>query len=164
MENCITKLVEQKNKDLEKFFKSVKKTSKCWLWTGYMKNKYGGISYQGKQIGAHRCSWLLHRGEIPHKICVLHKCDNMKCVNPNHLFLGTHKDNSQDMLNKKRGKWHKGEDHKSHKLTNEIIKKIRTIYKPYSRQFGSRKLGRTYGISHTIVLSIIKKKKWKHIS
>ena len=81
----------------------------CWIWhkaynrTMYRcsKEKYG--SYKGKP--AHRVSWTLFKGEIPNKLWVLHKCDNPFCVNPDHLFLGTAKDNNQDKAQK--GRCHK---------------------------------------------------------
>mgnify|MGYP001598312210 CR=1 FL=1 len=81
----------------ERFFRHVDKTERCWLWNGYT-NAYGygtfGISHRSTL--AHRVSWNLHKGEIPSGICVLHFCDNPPCVNPDHLFLGTHKDNMHD--------------------------------------------------------------------
>lgn len=82
----------------------------CWEWnaakneTGYGKMS-SGIRGEGN-LKAHRASWIINRGPIPEGACVLHKCDNPGCVNPNHLFLGTKKDNSQDMIKKGRGKGH----------------------------------------------------------
>lgn len=81
--------------------------SGCWLWTGSTMGKmgYGAITEgQGSQVsvGAHRVSWKLHKGEIPIGLYVLHRCDVPACVNPNHLFLGTAKDNAQDAVAKNR--------------------------------------------------------------
>jgi len=80
--------------------------SGCWLWTDYLvSGKYGHLTVNYKTLAAHRVSYELHVGEIPEGLCVCHRCDVPFCVNPDHLFLGTHKDNTQDMLKKNRGRW-----------------------------------------------------------
>lgn len=66
------------------------------------KKGYGRVGYKGLVVYAHRLSWILTYGEIVNGLCVCHKCDNCKCINPDHLFLGTHKDNTQDMIRKGR--------------------------------------------------------------
>ena len=77
----------------------------CWLWMGSIDSKgYGGIKVDGKQMGAHRRSWVLANGPIPDRLHVLHKCDTPSCVNPSHLFLGTNYDNVQDMVRKGRAR------------------------------------------------------------
>lgn len=80
--------------------------SGCWIWLGAV-SKWGyGVVYPcgriGKQHRAHRLMYELHYGPIPKRLFVCHHCDNGLCVNPNHLFVGTHKDNMQDMVRKKR--------------------------------------------------------------
>ena len=77
--------------------------SGCWLWTGVCHYRgYGQMWAFSKLQYAHRLSWIFFRGEIPEGICVLHKCDIPCCVNPDHLFLGTHQDNMADKVCKKR--------------------------------------------------------------
>jgi hypothetical protein len=79
----------------------------CWIWLGAIKSYgYGSIKYRNKDMRANRVSWLAFKGEIPKGLCVLHHCDNPACVNPDHLFLGTLKDNMQDCI--KKGRRHHG--------------------------------------------------------
>ena len=109
--------------------------SGCWIWIGsVIPSGYGKIMKDGKQCSAHRISYELFVGKIPENLRVLHKCDVPSCVNPSHLFIGTAKDNSQDMVNKKR---HKavhlyGEKNGFSKLDNLAVKEIRTSKLSYS--------------------------------
>jgi hypothetical protein len=76
----------------------------CWLWTGgHNASGYGTTKIKANSYLAHRVSWTIHRGEIPEGLFVCHHCDNPPCVNPDHFFLGTKKDNTQDSIAK--GRW-----------------------------------------------------------
>lgn len=89
----------------ERLMKRVRQTETCWLWTGKKAgNGYGQFIHDGDFIGAHRAAWMVLRGPIPTGMYVLHRCDVPLCINPDHLFLGTHRDNMRDMTAKGRHK------------------------------------------------------------
>lgn len=96
----------------------------CWEWLGAVHEfGHGRVWHKGKDIGAHRASWMVHIGAIPTGMCVLHKCDNPPCINPQHLFLGTRGDNNTDRCRKGRNG--------NCKLTEEDIKEIRSMNGTY---------------------------------
>lgn len=134
---------------------------KCWIWTGLLYQQgYGQFTTrQITEHKAHRAVWLAVHGELSSTICVLHKCDNPSCVNPNHLFLGTHKDNSDDMIHKGRGC--RGINKKAAKLSEDEVREIRRIYAEQKPK--CRDLGKQFGVSHTTVISILHQRLWRHV-
>ena len=105
----------------ERFWKFVNKTDSCWEWTGSC-DRYGIILYNQRPAKAHRVSYIIHNGPIPKGKCVCHTCDNPKCVNPEHLFLGTQLQNMHDMYRKGRGR--KNTDKC---LTKKQVEKLRRL-------------------------------------
>jgi hypothetical protein len=120
----------------------------CWLWTGALtKGGYGKMGVDGVTTDAHRLSWELHRGDTGGHF-VLHRCDIRCCVNPDHLFLGTHADNMLDMVAKGRGT-------RSRLLTDADIVGIRQAV---ALGEVSRRVAERYGISAAYVCKIVKGK------
>lgn len=96
----------------------------CWLWLAYRDtNGYGWVAHNRRKTGAHRVAWELTNGPILDGQHVLHRCDNPGCVNPDHLFLGTHGDNMADMREKLRHPY--GSNCSWAKLTENDVRRIR---------------------------------------
>lgn len=136
--------------------------SGCWLWTGAASVKTAGYGYgqfyDGSEVvKAHRASWHIFIGPIPNRMFVCHRCDNRWCVNPEHLFLGTHADNMADMAAKKRSRVPRGEQHVRSVLTEGNVRDIRSKpYKPSS-------IAKEYGVSETLIRRICKGAMWGHV-
>lgn len=100
----------------------------CWLWTGHTTGKgYGAMAYGGKTHSVHRLM-VMHLGvDIPPKMYVCHKCDTPRCCNPKHLFVGTSKENHDDMVRKGRCNAPSGQNHWQAKYPPELIQQIRAL-------------------------------------
>ncbi len=135
--------------------------SGCWLWIGSARNVhpakrvYGEFVYRKKHFLAHRASWILHKGDIPVKINVLHRCDTTLCVNPVHLFLGTQADNVDDRVRKSRSAI--GERVGRAKLTKSKVLLIK------SEIDSLRNIASKYGIGQTQVWNIKNGQTWRHL-
>jgi hypothetical protein len=141
-----------------------KKEGGCWEWTG-CRNRcgYGLIGHvvKGKKkvLLAHRVAFAFYVGEIPEKMCVCHTCDNPSCVNPEHLWLGTHAENMRDKSLKGRLGGLKGEKHPRAKLSRELVKEIRFLYA--TGEFSHNGLAETFKVSKAAVYYITTGKTWK---
>lgn len=132
----------------------------CWIWTGHSNNKgYGLVSFDRKILYAHRISYELYNGPIPDRMLVCHHCDNRRCVNPKHLFLGYPKDNSDDMVNKNRQT--KGSNNPRAKLVSDDIRQIRELHK--TRKFTRSNLAKLFGVSSSHITAILNYTYWKDV-
>lgn len=141
----------------ERFWSKVDKGSddECWNWNAAITPKgypVIGADKTNKTIKAHRVSWELINGEIPEGMMVLHKCDNSKCVNPKHLYLGTHQDNMDDKAERDRSR--------NYVLSDQDVRDIRAMKK---KNVSYRKIAKKYGVSGQLIYLIVKRKSHKHV-
>lgn len=150
----------------ERFWRFVTKSSEseCWEWQGQkLSNGYGRISLGAKSLGsdgAHRISWKMHNNaEIPNGMVVMHSCDNPSCVNPNHLSIGTYKENTADMIAKgrKRVVSPKGEGNGKSLLNEEKVRIIK------QSNLSHAALARELGVSPNCVRGVRIGRTWTHV-
>ncbi len=150
--------------DAERFYAKVSKTptdTGCLEWLGCCSPRgYGQFGWKGKIYTAHRVAWELVNGPIPDGSLCCHKCDNRKCCNPAHIFLGTHADNMRDMVDKGRHVSVRGEQNYNTKLTEQDVIAIRG-----EKFAGWRRcdIAQHFGISGKQVGIILSRKNWAHI-
>lgn len=146
----------------------------CWTWLGYKDAKgYGIIKRLGKSYKAHRLSYSIHKGRIPDGLVVCHTCDNPSCVNPNHLWTGTHRENQLDCNNKNRRA--KGIRHRSYlypeqvprgeasgmsKLSAGNVRFIKQNLKTHTQTY----FAKMFNVNQTTIGMILRGKTWKHIT
>lgn len=144
----------------KRFEDLVIKKDGCWDWKG-CEHHSGYLPFKTedrKNDFAHRASWRIHNGEIPEGLIVCHKCDNKRCTNPHHLFLGTYRENTADMHDKKRGCY--GEENHKSKLTESQVKVIKNMLKIGVK--GTR-IAKEFEVTDGTIWFIAKGKTWKHI-
>jgi hypothetical protein len=177
-----------------RFWSRTERSSGCWRWTGARsKDGYGQIGIGNKILYTHRVAWELTHGSIPQGMWVLHHCDNKKCINPDHLFLGTRLDNIRDMLAKGRGKVPhmlaesngsrkhpeklvRGDKHYT-RLHPELVtrgekngkaklnsEQVREIRQRYATgAVSQRQLAREYDVHQTNIGFVVRGERWTHI-
>lgn len=154
----------------ERFWAKVVKGDGCWVWAGAKDDRgYASLGVAGRTDRGHRVSWKLAYGDIPQGLWVLHRCDNPPCVRPDHLFLGTARDNSVDMARK--GRWgnaaerFQGENHWARKriaggtpmptakLSQEQVSEIRALH---SEGWTCKALGNRFSVNPASVSRIVR--------
>lgn len=132
----------------------------CWIWKGAIgPSGYGRIRYGGRREISHRVSYIITKGPVPAGMFVCHTCDNRRCVNPAHLWLGTHADNQSDMRLKERGA--RGETVGGAKLTESDVRMI------LSRGHISRQecaaMARRLGVATATIRDVVHRRTWRHV-
>lgn len=137
----------------------------CWQWTASCRRGgYGQLGLKGGVFTAHRLSYIVHIGEIPGGMFVCHRCDNRKCLNPAHLFVGTAAENTADMMTKGRfvlGRRYRGEEIRSAKLSEAEVIAIRNKHIP--RQYTRKQLASEYGVSVATIKNVLCGRCWSHV-
>lgn len=168
-------------KDYKRFWSKVFLTAnpdKCWEWQRAINiGGYGSFDLKGKMLPSHRVAYFIQYNVDPGQLQVCHSCDNRACINPNHLFLGTSKENVADMYKKGRqnilsGSNHpsqinpeylkRGEDHGMAKLTDFQVKEIVDLYN--SGRFTYKEIAAKHNVTYKTIHGIIKGKTWKHLN
>jgi hypothetical protein len=145
---------------MDRFWRKVEKTDSCWLWTAAVRRAdegYGAFWLNGRHVPAHRVAFELTNGQIGDDQVVAHRCDNPRCVNPDHLFATTQRGNMEDKVQK--GRQAAGERNSKAKLTSSQVAEIRHAYAAGER---SIRLAERFGIDRTNVWNIVSGKTWSH--
>ena len=160
---------------LERFWSKVTKApgDGCWDWTATHDRKGYGLFHAGRNGRAHRVSWEMTHGPIPEGLFVCHRCDRPMCVRPDHLFLGTHADNTADMVAKGRtakgdangSRKHpesrpRGETVRSARLTEDGVRRVHDLH---AAGMSTRKIAACVGVTDATVWKIVIGRNWKHI-
>jgi len=151
---------------MERFWNKVDKrgSEECWNWHAAKNSAgYGNFWFDGGFKLAHRVAYRLENKENPGGMCVCHSCDNPACVNPNHLWLGSHKENMEDMSHKSRHNApdppnSSGENHPNSKLSNKEVKEIRRKYE--ETKVTQYDLANEYSVSQTTIGEIVRGEKY----
>lgn len=141
----------------------------CWNWSaGTFGGRYGQFRLGKKKVKAHRVAWIISGKSIPNGLILCHHCDNPKCVNPQHMFVGTHKDNAQDRERKNRGSGNRfakvgqpGESNPAAKLTVNDVRHIRNLHK--SHGWTKKRIATHFGVSLSQIVNITLMRSWKNV-
>lgn len=160
--------MRKKKSDLAEFLCRHRKItdSGCWEWTRCRDTKgYGQVCVDYKKWIVSRLAYKIWKGPLLPKLCILHRCDNPPCFNPDHLFIGTLSDNTRDAIRKGRfinvGRTMFGEAHHQAKLKTSDVLKIREAYQP--NKVHAKTLAQFYGVSVHTIRAIISKRLWSHL-
>lgn len=152
----------------ERFWQKVdiRSPDECWEWQSNTSYKgYGAFCLKGKGTTAHRVAYMLSHGDFDESLLVCHKCDNRKCVNPDHLFLGTPAENTADMVRKGRAKGVSrfGTTNLKAKLDDNTVAKIRVLFDAGLKETAIQKQLNLYNVSRSLVGKIGRREHWNHV-
>lgn len=149
--------------DIARFWSKVNVSDRtsCWEWTGsFLRSGYGEFSLDGKNVTAHRVAYEFMTGEeIPNGMSVCHSCDNPKCVNPSHLWMGTHIENMRDRNEKGRQRAPRGTERPNAILNEDDVREIRRRYE--TGRVTQLQMAIEYGVHETTITRIVNRKNWK---
>lgn len=148
----------------QRFWSKVDRSGDCWVWTGGTdQHGYGQFVAQNRRLRAHRVAYELTHGAIPDDTSVCHRCDNPPCVRPDHLFLGSHQDNMDDMNRKGRhGRSPaRGETAGNAKLTDAAVREMRALWA--AGGLTKRAIAKRFGISDSNISRILNGQSWTHV-
>jgi len=158
--NCTEE--EKKQHTKNKINRNVDKSSGCWVWKGYVsKFGYALSDYDGKAVKAHRISYIIYKGEIPKNLQICHTCDNRACVNPEHLYLGTAKDNARDRDTRGRKASTLGSKNGANKL-NEI--QVVEIKKMLNEGMLQTEIAKVFNVTKANIWCIKHGLSWSHVN
>lgn len=159
---CSSVFIASPAQFVERFWAKVDTSGDCWIWkAGVSKYGYGAVGKRRWSSTAHRVAYEIANGEIPKGMLVRHKCDNPPCVNPAHLELGTHADNTHDMVVRGRTNNQRGEKAHGAKLTNAQAQEMRARYRTQSGP-SQATLAAEYGVSSHCVFRVLHNRTYKH--
>jgi len=157
-------MIKLSNKSLKNFEDKIypEPNTGCWLWAGCESKGYGQFGINGIMKYAHRISYQVYKGIIPKRLHVLHKCDNPACVNPDHLFLGTHQDNMKDRDAKGRQARLRGEDSPLHILNQRQVIMIKKMI--IDDIMLVKDMAKKFKVSESTISAIKRGQNWGHIT
>lgn len=145
-----------------RFLGKIDMSGECWEWTGAIRNGYGTIKHEGKNLSTHVVAYRIFHGEIPPGCLVCHKCDNRLCCNPDHLYAGTYSDNARDMHDRRRFAAPRGEDVPQSVLTEDLVREIMRLFR--HRSYGARRIATRLGLNENTVKGVVAGRTWRHVT